>query len=222
VTLAPSTATQSGDPGRTVTYTLRITNTGNAADTFMLSKGSTVWMTDVPGSVGPLAAGVGTDVEVVVHIPSGASGGATDVVSITATSQGDGSKTAGATLTTTANAVRGVTLTPSTAGQTGDPGETVTYTLRITNTGNVADTFTLSKGSTAWTTEVPGSVGPLAAGAGVDVEVVVHIPSGASGGATDVVSITATSQGDGSKSISTVLTTTISTHKVFLPLVLRN
>ena len=44
-----------------------------------------------------------------------------------------------------------------------------TYTLRITNTGNVADTFTIGVSGESWVTEAPSSVGPLAAGAGADV-----------------------------------------------------
>ena len=61
----------------------------------------------------------------------------TDTVAVTITSRGDDSQSAAATLTTTANAAYGVIVRPVTDARSGDPGEAVTYTLRVTNTGNV-------------------------------------------------------------------------------------
>jgi PKD repeat protein len=111
---------------------------------------------------------------------------------------------------TTANATYGVTIMPHTAALSGDPGTPVTYTLRVTNTGSVADTFTVTVSGNAWTTDAPASVGPLAAGVGTNVQVVAHIPSSASGGATDSATVTTRSQGDPTKSDSSTLTTSVS------------
>ena len=39
-----------------------------------------------------------------------------------------------------------VELTPAADAQTGEPGETVTYTLQLENSGNISDTFSLEGG----------------------------------------------------------------------------
>ena len=87
-----------------------------------------------------------------------------------------------------------VVLAPSTAAQSGYPGATVTYTLVLTNAGNYTDTFTLTVGSTAFTTTVtPSSVGPLGQGLSQSVAVTVQIPAGAAPGVSDTAIVTATS-----------------------------
>jgi len=114
-----------------------------------------------------------------------------------------------------------VVLEPPAATRVGNPGAAVTHTLRLTNTGNTTDTFTLTKSASAWTVDMPASVGPLAAGVGVEVPVVVHIPAGAPPDARDVVTVTATSQSDPTKTDASVLTTRTRV-KIYLPLVVRN
>ena len=225
VTLTPATDAKSGNPGADVSYTLTVTNTGNASDSFNLTVSSTTWTTGVlPTSVGPLAAGGSTTVTVTVSIPAGAAGEATDAATITATSVGSSTASDSSTVTTTANTNRGVTLTPATDAKSGNPGADVSYTLTVTNTGNASDSFNLTVSNTTWTTGVlPISVGPLAAGGSTTVAVTVSIPAGAAGGATDAATITATSVGDSTVSDSSVLTTTSGLVYWFihLPLIMR-
>ncbi len=208
VMLEPSTDAQSGDPGATVTYTLRLTNTGDTLDTFTLTYAGNVWDVYLPVTQTVLGSGAGVDVVVFVTIPSNAAANANDDVTITATSLANSALSDSSQLTTSANAVYGVLLSPSADAQSGDPGGTVQYTLRVTNTGNAEDTFTMTVSGNAWATGVLATVGPLAAGAGADVLVTVDIPVGTSGGATDAATITATSQGDPTKAADSVLTTT--------------
>ena len=99
--LSPGQA-QGRAAGRSVTYTLALTNTGLAADTFNLVVES-AWPAQAPPAVGPLAPGEGMPFPVVVHIPAGVSGGAGQAAAVTAISQGDPAKTASAVLTTTAS-----------------------------------------------------------------------------------------------------------------------
>ncbi len=110
-------------------------------------------------------------------------------------------------------------------GQLHLPGSIVQRTLRITNTGIVPDTFEVTKGSSQWTVTVPAPVGPVAAGASVDVPVMIYTPLSAPNGASDSVVVTVTSQGDRSKQATTTLVTTVNINftwrLVRLPLIVK-
>jgi hypothetical protein len=101
----------------------------------------------------------------------------------------------------------GVALGPPVAAQSGVPGETVTYTLWVTNTGNLSDTTDLSVAGYTWPTAVtPPSVDLLPMRT-APLTVTVAIPPDAPLGHSDTATATATSQG-GAVSDSSVLTTT--------------
>ena len=206
--LQPSAMMRSGDPGTQVTYTLRVTNTGNIADTLDVAATGNAWTTIVASTLGPLAGYTGADLQVVVSVPATVTTGATDMVEITLTSQGDPSNSSTSVLSTPAYVVHGLALKPPVRALSGDTGAQVAYTLRVTNTGNVADTFDVAAAGNAWRTTLASTVGPLAAGAGVDLSVNVSVPTAAIGGTTDRVEITLTSQGNPAQSFSSVLTTT--------------
>jgi uncharacterized membrane protein len=102
VQAATAVTTKTGAPGEIVEYTLRVTNGGNAADTFDLELGGNEWAASVASSVGPLAAGDLEDVSVFVTVPESAQDAEQDTVSFVATSRGNSSKTAVIELTTQA------------------------------------------------------------------------------------------------------------------------
>jgi hypothetical protein len=117
----------------------------------------------------------------------------------------------------------GLRVTPATDARSGDPGARVTYTLQVTNNGNVSDTFDVRATGHRWTTTPnPTTVGPLVAGDSAEVVVTVTIPTSATGGATDVTAVTVTSQGDDTVTATSILTTTVRKHGVFLPLIIES
>jgi hypothetical protein len=165
--------------------------------------------------------------EVYVTIPGSAANGAQDVVTVTATSQGAPAVSDYSVLTTTATTqtiTRGVAVAPHAVTGSGAPGGTVTYTLRVTNTGSVPDVFGLSHTSPAtWT--LTYSANPLSLGAGVgdDVDVYIDIPLGTALFSSAIFTVTATSQGDPSQTDMAVLTVQVrDMHYVYLPVVLRD
>ena len=213
----------SGPIGGQVFYTLTVTNTGTVADSFDLAASGQAWTTNLSTSQVNLAPAASSDITVTVSIPPGATDQESDMVTITATSQGDSSKTASASLTTTSVAAPnyGVALSADDSLSAAAGGQ-VFYTLTVTNTGNVTDSFDLAASGQTWTTTLSSSLINLGPSASVDVTVTVDIPPGTADQDSDMVTITATSQGDNSKTDSAVFTT-ISTGQppgVYLPIVL--
>ncbi|MCB0172433.1 MAG: S8 family serine peptidase [Anaerolineaceae bacterium] len=129
-----------------------------------------------------------------------------------------------------------VTIAPTEATQWGDPGQTVVYTVQVTNSGNLSDTFDLTASGSAWPIYVPLdsgaasttlTVGPLAAGESQTVKLLMVIPSGVAEGAKDTAAITVTSRNDTTKSAVATLTTitgdigTKPIRRMFLPLIIK-
>lgn len=59
---------------------------------------------------------------------------------------------------------------------TGTFGSTVSYSVMVTNTGDVTDTFSVDLSNNLWTTTAPESVGPLAPGESTSITVDVLVP----------------------------------------------
>ncbi len=116
----------------------------------------------------------------------------------------------------------GVSLSPDTA-QNAAPGATVTYTVQITNTGNVSDTFNLTAVGQTWITTWSANALTLDANASDLFTVTVAIPVTATHGLSDTVTITAVSVGDPTRQDSVDLTTTavFFNYFNFLPAILK-
>jgi uncharacterized membrane protein len=144
-----------------------------------------------------------------------------DTATITAVSQGDTSKTAKATVTTYVQPLYALTLTPASAEETSLPGNTVTYNLTLTNTGQLVDSYTVTIGGNTWDTAVELPADPLPAGESAPVKVTVTIPGDAPYGAADTVDVTLTSTGDPTQFATSSLTSKVWEHVHWLPSIQR-
>ena len=115
-----------------------------------------------------------------------------------------------------------VDMAPVLLSQVGQVGYTLTYTLRITNAGNISSTFALTAANYSWPTIIsPVLAGPLSAGAGSEVKVMVAIPFSGRTSVTDTALVTATAQGGNFPSAMARLITLIAPYQVFLPVVFK-
>jgi hypothetical protein len=115
----------------------------------------------------------------------------------------------------------GVDLSPDDS-LSGPAGEQVIYTLIVTNSGSMVDSFDLLPSGNNWTTTLSSQLVTLGAGGSQALTVTVLIPPAAPALASDQVSIRATSQQDSSKQDTAVLTTVSTGHSTrnYLPIVI--
>ncbi|MCP4358835.1 MAG: S8 family serine peptidase [Chloroflexi bacterium] len=220
VSLSTADADMSDITGQTVTYTLTITNEGNVADTFDLTTDGNSYTTTVTPNAVALNLGESTTVWVTVDIPAAAASGDTDMVTVTATSQGD-SSTAMVDLTTTVVEYQ-VDLGTDDADLTGGAGDTLTYTVKISNTGSMADSFTLSLSGETWTSNLSTTNVTLGAGEMTTVMVTVVVPAAAANNDTDTVTVTATSDTDATATATLDLTSTAAVgYTIYLPTIMK-
>jgi hypothetical protein len=93
----------------------------------------------------------------------------------------------------------GLDLSPANSSETGMPGEMVTHTFTVENTGNYTDSYTLSLSGNDWDTDFPANTGDLGAGETLALDVTVSIPVDPMGRAviaSDAFTLTATSDYD--------------------------
>jgi CSLREA domain-containing protein len=200
VRLSPG-QTQNVTPPGSVTFTHVLTNVGNVAGDFSVSAGGLPggWSIASPTNLVPancltgLAPGATCRFDLVVTTPSqlpqvptglypfqvqasttGASDAVTDVVNVTAVPQ--------------------FLFTANESGS-GAPDTVIGFTHRVTNTGNVTDTYTFSVqvSGGGFSASPPGTVATVPPGSTRLVTLEVRIPPAAPAGTTGVVTLTATS-----------------------------
>ena len=184
------------DTGSGIQYAFTVTNTGTTRDTIQLTTSSNVNAALSATSVS-LAPGASSVVRLTVPGTLLTTAGEY-MVDITATSQGDTTKTAQLTATTTVSVIHGVALKvmDSLAAERLHVGQEAEYTLTITNTGTVNDTIQLTTSENA----VRFSSASVSLAPGASSKVTMTIPGTAlsiPGGY--LVQVTATSKGDKEK-----------------------
>ena len=181
-------------PNADVEYILTVTNVGNTNDTIKLATSGNADSTLSQKSVS-LAPGASSEVTLI--IPQGIVGA--NMVKVTATSEGDSTKTAQITTATFINPIFDVSLegveSLSTEKQNTSAG--IKYTLTVTNTGNTNDTIKLTTSGdvTAILSQTSVWLAP-----GKSSEVTLTVPETVLAGVRDyAVNVTATSGSDGTK-----------------------
>jgi uncharacterized repeat protein (TIGR01451 family) len=116
----------------------------------------------------------------------------------------------------------GVEVSPPAAAQSGAPGDTVMYTLQVTNTGDLTNTFGITYTGNTWDVHLVETSLELGAGESAELMVHVMIPAGAADGDFDMVTVEVS--GDGGAMAASELTTTAVVEapgesKVFLPVI---
>ena len=200
-------ARQTTDASSGVSYTVQVRNTGNISDTIRLTTSGDVGATLSRNTVS-LAAGVTTNVT--ISIPGSALRAAGDYeVKVKATSQGDTTKTAEITTTTTILPVYSISLAGvgDLESETSDGSDGVSYRVRVTNSGNTRDTISLT---TSGDVNATLSSSSITLNRGLSRIVTLSIPGTALTFAGEYeVKFKATSQGDSTKTAEISTTTTI-------------
>ncbi len=229
-----------GQPNWVVSYYLVVRNAGNVDDAFALDALAADWETSLwnDSFTSPITQThqLGPDatqrIGVRVRVPAAAAAPDQDATLVRATSTVDSGVEGYALLVTSATppppGTHGVSLAPAGDRWLATPGQTVTYTLRITNTGSVTDSYTLSVVNNRWPVQAPTAVPELAPSAGAWLRVVVTVPSNAvEAGDLDQAAVIATSAGDPNARDRADLVTLVPglvprpPHTLFLPIVLR-
>jgi hypothetical protein len=204
VSISISPPSQNGNNGDTLNYTVTVNNTGNVDDNYDLTWGDDAgWSLNVSPNPISVAASSSENATLSVTIPSNAIGGTIDNITVQAVSEDDAGVLDNQGCTAELNVITSVSVLISPSSQNGNNGDTLTYTVTVTNTGNVSDTYTLDNTDTlGWVLGLSGtSVGPLAPSASDNSTTLsVTIPSNAIGGTIDNVTVTATGSASSSAS----------------------
>jgi carboxypeptidase T len=218
VAVTPPSSEGSADPGGKVSYTLQVVNNGNLTDSFDLSATSQ-WPVTLPvESVGPLAPGASAEIIVTVDVPLDGVPGESDTATITATSQGNASKSGSATLVTSVKTIYTFLVDAPVDHLTGyGKGDTVEYTVLITNTGNITDSYEVLVSSSKWPVDVPVSIGPVGPGKSITATITVHVPLDINIGDSNIAKLMFISVG-GTSGHQVFLYTNTFWYNVYIPL----
>jgi hypothetical protein len=157
-----------------------------------------------------------------VTVPLSATDGQFDLATVSLVSQGDQSETTSAAITTYAGQLYALTLDPAGINKFGNPGGQVQYTVEVTNTGYLADAFSVSTIGVNWPTvvvptRVP-SAGSLSPGQKGQFTVTVQVPASNPGRTRDLVILIVTSLAHPSTWKQSFITTILTGEdSLFLP-----
>jgi uncharacterized membrane protein len=222
-----SMPTQSGAAGETLTYTLNLTNTGTLPDSYNLSLSSSVWSAQLStATIGPLDPGEASSYQVTVQIPAAQTAASQRNYTVTATSSSDPrlpKASASSAIQANFTPQPGLELQPEQADVSGEPGDVITMTFQLTNTGNLRDSFITNVSGSTWV-DVQAGFSALNPGQVVDGLVTVTIPADALEGQSVEATITIRSSHDANifQQLELTIHVILLGPKIYLPLVVRD
>jgi len=186
---------KSGQPESTITYTLTVMNTGNATDTYDLAVSDNEnWSPIVSPSslnVPPLE---NRTAEVRVTVPSGTLYCTEDNIIASAISRSDSTVKDNDSCIAHAAALRRVSVSITPPGNNALSGATLSYTVTITNTGNISDNYTLTANDNmSWSPIISPLTMELAMNQSDNATLSVTIPENTAPCTQDNITVTATS-----------------------------
>ena len=204
VIITPTALTGEGAAGTDVIYEMWVANRGSETDTFSIEMTSNWQATISSDTIGPLEPGEHAPLVLTVSVPADGIQGDFDTARVTAVSQGEPTKTSPATRITYVE-WQAMEIAPVEAEATGSPGQTITYTVAITNITDITFVLTVTVDA-AWETVAPTIVGPITSGDSLTCKIAVTIPADAVIGEADTALVTFVSPMPGA--IDTVVTLT--------------
>lgn len=210
-----------GEAGTTVTYPVTIANTGVVTDYYTLEVSTTWGVGSVLGGPGPIGPGESMEIIIAVDIPAGAPRGEQGVTEITVTSISNAAEMATTSITTTVGEYLFEVQAIPPDSQEGHPGNVLTYTLWVSNTGDFEDGYDVEISAT-WETTASLTVGPILPGKDGLLLVVVTVPQDAAQWDWDFAIVTLSSQAHPEISHAVKLTSTAVWHRMLMPLAMKN
>lgn len=190
-----------GAPGALLSFTHTLTNTGNAVDSYDLSVSAIppAWTATVsPTELLDVPRGAARTVTVEVAVPAGLGAGEEATITVTATGRNGGPSDSATDVVRVAS----LTAADLSPGQRSNlnPGESVSYTHTLTNTGTTTTAFVVETVDSAagWSSTVTGSPTPiLGPGERTTVTVQVTAPPTAAPGDRNTTQVRVRAAGEG-------------------------
>ncbi|MCP5095364.1 MAG: hypothetical protein GY943_07425, partial [Chloroflexi bacterium] len=196
-TLLPALKADFVDRGTTAVYTHTLENIGTVNDGYnIVCSNDRGWTVICPSNIANLNSGNSTNLQTSVDVPGGESALTVGTTHITATSVASPTLSRIAIIQTSVAPMPGVSFTPNYTS-TLLPGDMITFTHLITNTGDSQDIFNITVDSDpgGWALIVPNGAFsvPLSTGASASIRVRVTVPPFAEAGLGNTAVIKAAS-----------------------------